>query len=104
MAYALWLSVQLAHVSATDETRFDVRCLCGLILAVSFMRAVLRQERVFHNFDPIKAHKSQFLHPILRYYAPDVQSSAEGGETAAHHVLECVPALHHHHRCSTQYS
>ncbi len=54
--------------------------------------AVLRQERVFHNFDPAKAHKSQFLHPILRYYAPDVQSSAEGGETAAHHVLECAQA------------
>ena len=49
---------------------------------------VLRQERVFHNFDPAKGHKSQFLHPILRYYAPSVVSMAEGGETAAHHVLE----------------
>ena len=28
---------------------------------------VLREERVFHNFDPAKAHKSQFLHPILRF-------------------------------------
>ena len=50
--------------------------------------AVLREERVFHNFDPDKAHKSQFLHPVLRYYAPEVESKAEGGETAAHHVLE----------------
>ena len=31
---------------------------------------------LFHNFDPAKAHKSQFLHPILRYYSPDVPSHA----------------------------
>jgi hypothetical protein len=47
---------------------------------------------VFHDFDPAKAHKSQFLHPILRYYAPEVQSNADGGETAAHHVLEYAHA------------
>ena len=49
---------------------------------------MLREDRVFHNFDPAKAHKSQFLHPILRYYSPDVSSHADRNETASHHVLE----------------
>ena len=49
---------------------------------------VLREDRVFHNFDPAKAHKSQFLHPVLRYYSPDVSSHADRNETASHHVLE----------------
>lgn len=51
---------------------------------------VLREERVFHNFDPAKAHKSQFLHPILRYFSPGVESRADRNETAAHHVLEDI--------------
>ena len=51
---------------------------------------VLRQNRVFHNFDPEKAHTSQFLHPILRYYSPGVLSRSERNETASHHVLEDI--------------
>jgi uncharacterized membrane protein YgcG len=50
----------------------------------------LREERVFHNFDPEKAHTSQFLHPILRYYSPGVESRAAAHETAAHHVIEDI--------------
>ena len=51
---------------------------------------MLRQNRVFHNFDPEKAHTSQFLHPILRYYSPGVLSRSERNETASHHVLEDI--------------
>jgi hypothetical protein len=51
---------------------------------------VLREERVFHGFDPEKAHASQFLHPIVRYYNPGVASRSTKLETAAHHVLEDI--------------
>lgn len=51
---------------------------------------VLREERVFHGFDPEKAHMSQFLHPIVRYYNPSVASRASKLETAAHHVIEDI--------------
>ena len=45
------------------------------------------------DFDPKNAHRGQFLHPIVRYFAPDVPAAAERsayyhGETASHHVLE----------------
>lgn len=51
---------------------------------------VLREERVFHGFDPEKAHTSQFLHPIVRYYNPGVTSRASKLETAAHHIIEDI--------------
>ena len=65
---------------------------------------VLREDRVFHNFDPAKAHKSQFLHPILRYFSQGegwtVPTKDGKGATASHHVLEdtytnfTIPAVH----------
>lgn len=41
---------------------------------------VLSSERVFHGFDPAKAHRSQFLHPILRYCSWQ-GGGGGGGET-----------------------
>ena len=68
---------------------------------------VLRSERVFHDFDPARAHQSQFLHPVVRYYragpiAQGQRSPRHGAEEgrgawkalfpirSEHHVLEDV--------------
>lgn len=66
---------------------------------------VLRSERVFHDFDPERAHKSQFLHPVIRYFVPGMSRplNTPGAQaTAQHHVLEDTytnftnPTLHVH--------
>ena len=65
---------------------------------------VLKEERVFHDFDPKKAHESQFLHPIVRHFVHGVEHKREAvgsiatasewaqyrGEAVAHHVLEDI--------------
>lgn len=72
-------------------------------------------KRSMHNFDPAKAHTSQFLHPVLRYHNPsapgvfthipyDTQKQwarkDNSRPTAEHHTLESlvtdfkIPELH----------
>lgn len=65
---------------------------------------VLKEDRVFHDFDPKEAHRSQFLHPVVRHFVPGVRHTRDTvgstatvsewaqyrGEAAAHHVLEDV--------------
>ena len=51
---------------------------------------VLGSERVFHDFDPKRAFRSQFLHPILRYYrGPGTAGAGSMPKVhSEHHVLE----------------
>ena len=65
---------------------------------------VLKEERVFHDFDPKEAYRSQFLHPVVRYFVPGVRHTRASvgstatasewaqyrGEAAVHHVLEDI--------------
>jgi len=75
---------------------------------------VLLRNRVFHRFDPQHAHRSQFLHPVLRYFNYGVsvkwddQAVSETewgrykGETAVHHVLEDIHTVFSNHVLHTR--